>query len=84
MTLKAEQERLLRIKQVLEIIAVSKSTWWAGVRDGRFPQSLKIGPRTTAWKNSDINKLANGEWLANEGGSDESTAINSPGFFISG
>ncbi|MDA9982510.1 AlpA family phage regulatory protein [Gammaproteobacteria bacterium] len=39
------------------IIPVSKSTWWAGVRSGRFPKSYKLGPRTTAWRVSDILEL---------------------------
>jgi predicted DNA-binding transcriptional regulator AlpA len=36
------------------IIPVSKSTWWQGVKDGRFPQSVKLGPRTTVWRVEDI------------------------------
>ena len=36
------------------IIPVSKSTWWAGVRDGRFPRPVKIGPNSTAWRTRDI------------------------------
>ncbi len=39
------------------IIPISKSSWWAGVKAGRYPQSVKIGPRTTAWKVGDIRKL---------------------------
>jgi predicted DNA-binding transcriptional regulator AlpA len=39
------------------IIPVSKSTWWEGVKQGRFPQSVKLGPRTTAWRISDIRRL---------------------------
>lgn len=31
------------------IIPVSKTTWWDGVRTGRFPRPVKLGPRTTAW-----------------------------------
>lgn len=31
------------------IIPVSKSTWWAGVKSGRYPQPVKLGPRVTAW-----------------------------------
>jgi len=38
-------------------IPVSKSTWWAGVKSGRFPQSVKLGPRITAWRLSDILAL---------------------------
>ena len=43
----------LRTK-VLALIPVSKSTWWNGCRDGRYPRPVKLGPRTTAWRASDI------------------------------
>lgn len=39
------------------IIPVSKSTWWAGVRSGRFPSPVKLGPRITAWRVEDIRAL---------------------------
>ena len=38
-------------------IPVGRSTWWAGVKSGRFPKPVKLGPRTTAWKVEDIRKL---------------------------
>jgi hypothetical protein len=38
-------------------IPVSKSTWWAGVKSGRFPQPVKLSPRITAWRVEDIRKL---------------------------
>lgn len=41
-------------------IPVSRSTWWAGVKTGRFPQPLKLGPRTTVWKVEDIRALFDG------------------------
>ena len=44
----------LRLKQVLALIPVSKSTWWAGVATGRFPQPVRLTPRTTAWRACDI------------------------------
>ena len=34
-------------------IPVSKSTWWAGVKSGRFPRPVKLGPRITAWRVED-------------------------------
>jgi hypothetical protein len=35
----------VRLKLILELIPVSKSAWWAGVRCGRFPKPfLLIGP----------------------------------------
>ena len=39
------------------IIPVSKSTWWAGVKSGRFPRPVKLGPRITAWRVEDIRRL---------------------------
>jgi predicted DNA-binding transcriptional regulator AlpA len=38
-------------------IPVSKSTWWAGVRSGRYPQPIKLGPRLTVWRVEDIRAL---------------------------
>jgi len=38
-------------------IPVSKSTWWQGIRDGRFPKPLKLGKRVTVWRAEDIHRL---------------------------
>ena len=38
-------------------IPVSKSTWWQGVKDGRFPKPVKLGIKTTAWRVADIRDL---------------------------
>lgn len=42
-------------------IPVSKSTWWQGVKDGRFPKPQKLGLRTTVWKVEDIRALFEGK-----------------------
>lgn len=40
------------------IIPVSKSTWWAGVKSGRYPQPVRgLGARITAWRVEDIRAL---------------------------
>ena len=39
------------------IIPVSKSAWWEGCKTGRYPKPVKLGPRTTAWRVSDIRAL---------------------------
>lgn len=40
------------------IIPVSKSTFWAGVRSGRYPQPTRaLGDRITAWRVEDIRAL---------------------------
>lgn len=43
--------------RIVPLIPISKSSWWAGVKSGRFPQSIKLGPRTTAWRAEDIYRL---------------------------
>jgi len=47
----------VRLPGVLRVIPVSRSTWWSGVREKRFPSPVKLGPRTTAWRVSDIRNL---------------------------
>jgi len=56
---------LVRLSQILgdkkkgiaPIIPVSKSSWWAGVKSGRYPKSIKLGERTTCWNVKDIRQL---------------------------
>jgi prophage regulatory protein len=47
----------LRLPQVLHLYPVSRSTWWAGVKSGRFPAPVKLTPRTSAWRVRDIRAL---------------------------
>ena len=42
---------------ILPIIPVAKSTWWAGVKSGIFPQPLKMSPQVTVWRVEDIRAL---------------------------
>jgi prophage regulatory protein len=41
---------------ILGPIPVGKSTWWDGVRTGRFPAPVRIG-RRTLWRVEDIREL---------------------------
>ena len=47
----------LRLVEVLRLIPVSKSAWFAGVAEGRFPKPVKLGPRTAAYRAEDIAAL---------------------------
>jgi prophage regulatory protein len=48
----------LRLRQVLALIPVSRSTWYAGVRSGRYPEPTHaLGARITAWRAEDIHAL---------------------------
>jgi len=48
---------LLRCAQVLKVFPVSKSAWYAGVKEGRYPQGKRIGPKAVAWLSSEIKAL---------------------------
>jgi prophage regulatory protein len=53
----ADTDRLIRLKEVLHHLPISKSTWWAGVRTGRYPAPVKLGSRLTCWRLADILTL---------------------------
>ncbi len=44
-------------RDIPPLIPVSKTTWWKGVREGRFPKPVRLSGRTTAWRAEDIRKL---------------------------
>ena len=48
----------LRLPQVLNFVPISKSAWWEGCRTGRFPKTVKLGPRTTVWRVEEITGQA--------------------------
>jgi len=41
---------------VAPLIPVKKSSWWEGVRTGRYPKPVKLG-RCTMWRVEDIRAL---------------------------
>lgn len=47
-------DALLRLPQVLSLIPVSRSGFLAGVAEGRYPRSIKLSPRVTVWRASEI------------------------------
>jgi prophage regulatory protein len=44
----------LRLKQVLKIIPVSRSTWYRGIQAGIYPTPVRLSHRVAAWKKSEI------------------------------
>lgn len=58
--IKLPETGFLRLRDILSPsgpIPVSKSTWWQGVKDGRFPKPVKLGARITVWRAEDIRRL---------------------------
>lgn len=42
---------------ITPLIPVPQSSWWLGVKQGRYPKPVKLGPRTTVWRAEDIRAL---------------------------
>ena len=54
----------LRLRQIIGPagpIPISKSTWWEGVRDGRFPAPIKITPQPVQYTYDVATDLPCGE-----------------------
>lgn len=47
----------MRLPAVLALIPVGRSTWWAGIKSGRYPAPVKLGPRMSAWRAEDVRSL---------------------------
>jgi hypothetical protein len=70
------QTGFLRLSQIIgnlkanppipPLIPIGKSTWWNGVKSGRFPTPIKLGPRITAWRVEDIRKLLDSNFASYE------------------
>jgi predicted DNA-binding transcriptional regulator AlpA len=54
----------MRLRAVLTVFPVSRSAWWDGVKKGKYPAAVKLGPRTTAWRVEDIRRLI-GQYAGN-------------------
>ncbi|GBO48497.1 helix-turn-helix transcriptional regulator [Pectobacterium versatile] len=50
--------QLLRLNQVREKTGLKRSQIYLYMKTGDFPQSIKIGPTSVAWLESEIN-----EWI---------------------
>lgn len=49
---------LIKLPDVLKKVPVSKTTWYAMVKNGEAPASFKLGARSVAWSEEQID-----EWI---------------------
>lgn len=52
-----DMDGFIRLKDILQLIPVCKSSWWQGVKEGRYPKQVNIGPRAVAWPRHKIVAL---------------------------
>lgn len=54
-------EKFLRIDDVMSLTGLAKSTVWLWVKENKLPKPIKLSPRVTVWKLTEIE-----EWLTNK------------------
>jgi len=45
--------RFLKVAEILPLISVSRTTLWRMVKNNQFPKPVRIGPVSTAWRETD-------------------------------
>ena len=46
-----------RVKEILEIFPVGRSSWYAAIAKGRIKPPTRLGERTAVWDNAYLNQL---------------------------
>lgn len=50
------EDRYIRIKELSEMLSISKSSIYRLVQENKFPKQIKLAERTAVWKLSAINE----------------------------
>ena len=50
-------DAFVRLPTVLAVYPVGRSTWWAGVKNGKYPAPIKLGANISAWRAGQIRQL---------------------------
>lgn len=59
----ADLDRIVRLKTVLARTGLSRSTLYRKIRDGSFPEQVRISIHGAGWRESAINR-----WIADPAG----------------
>ena len=46
--------RLMRLKEVVEVTGLSRSTLYKYIGEGRFPEPVRLGGRSVAWVQDEV------------------------------
>lgn len=60
MQIQNNQERILRLKDVMEITQLSRSTIYSRINEGTFPKQISLGGRARGWVSSEVYS-----WISN-------------------
>lgn len=67
-----ERDRLVRLSTIIAgykdkdgkttqepLLPMCKATWYAGIKDGKYPQGIRLSPRVVMWRLSDVMAIVN-------------------------
>jgi prophage regulatory protein len=52
----SEFDKLVRIKELVRLLSISRANVYRSMKLGTFPKSIKLTERTTVWRLSEIDK----------------------------
>jgi prophage regulatory protein len=62
--IKEESKRLLRLPAVKDMTGLSKTTIYDLIKQGKFPDRIKVTERASRWKSADIDAWIDGRVAA--------------------
>ena len=62
-------DKLIRLKEVLRLVGLSRSSLYRKKRSGSFPESVQLGERVVAWWESEVREWMAGRPKSGTGGS---------------
>ncbi|WP_342607750.1 AlpA family transcriptional regulator [Vibrio tritonius] len=66
--------KFMRLKEVMEMTAMSRSNVYKMMSEGRFPQSVPLGARAVAWVESEVQDWILERIAQRDGGVETQTA----------
>ena len=61
-----EGQRLIRLPEVLRLTGLGRSTIYRMMAENKFPQSVRLGPRSVAWREREVLDWIDSRPLARE------------------
>ena len=58
----APASRLLKFKDVMDRVALSRAAIYRRLDKGQFPKPIDLGPNCPRWREADINAYIDGRW----------------------
>lgn len=50
-------EGFVRIPVVLQVLGIGRTALYTGIKEGKYPEPVRIGPRTSPWRVEDIREF---------------------------